>query len=115
MLAWTQKTGLCSGAVQSVISVGHFPYLLREVGLAQRFPPVLLEPQGFLGAAVGAARGWGRRGQVPSRQLGTISTGAALSVPVLCTGLLGEFQVSSGIGGGEQGWEPLVPAAAVSL
>lgn len=76
---------------------------------------MLLEPQGFLGAAVGAARDWGRRGWVPSRQLGTISTGAALFVSVLCTGLLGEFQVSSGVGGGERVWGPLVSAVAVSL
>lgn len=46
--------------------------------------------------------------------LGTISTRAALFVSVLCTGLLGEFQLSNGFGGWKQVWKPPVLAVAAS-
>lgn len=75
---------------------------------------MLLEPQRFLGAALGATGGWERREKVPGRRLGTISTSAALFVSVLRTELLGGFQLSGGFGGGKQVWKPLVSAVTAS-
>lgn len=103
-LAWSQETGFaCRPRLRRAMLRDLSPWIFSGAGLDLWFSiRASWSPRRFLGAALGPAGAGGEQGGRSADCLSTVSARAALFLSVLCPRLLGELELSNGLGGRKQ-------------